>query len=72
MPAATAAKRVLGDLTDARAKKRKVEAGAYGTKREDRIAKLSQKKSSFEGDLEKLTQELHELKEGMYSRVWPD
>ncbi|KAF8421003.1 DNA polymerase family B-domain-containing protein [Tirmania nivea] len=43
-------------------KKRRLEASSSGQTRGDRIAKLSQQKSSFEGDLEKLTQGLTDLK----------
>ncbi|RPB11091.1 DNA polymerase delta subunit [Morchella conica CCBAS932] len=54
------------------AKKPKIEEGAktVGETREARLAKASQsvKKSSFEGDLEKLTQEIHELKGGNAER----
>lgn len=47
-------------------KKRRLEAASSGQTRGDRIAKLTQQKSSFEGDLEKLTQGLTELKGGLY------
>ena len=47
-------------------KKRRLEPTASGQTRGDRIAKLTQQKSSFEGDLEKLTQGLTELKGGLF------
>lgn len=49
-------------------KKRRLEAPSSGQTRGDRIAKLSQQKSSFEGDLEKLTQGLTELKGGPFNQ----
>ncbi|KAI5810896.1 DNA polymerase family B-domain-containing protein [Peziza echinospora] len=70
MPPAATSKRVLADSAKATvdaSKKRRIEpnGSSTGEKRGDRMAKLSQQqaKSSFEGDLEKLSQGINEAKE---------
>ncbi|KAF8477172.1 DNA polymerase subunit delta large [Kalaharituber pfeilii] len=64
MPSTTAPKRIIERNGDTNlVKKRRLEANGNGETRGDRMAKLSQPKSSFEGDLERLTQGLTDLKE---------
>lgn len=66
-PGATGPKRATTDDDDSsQAKKRKLglPSSSNGQTRGDRIAKLAPKKSSFEGDLEQLSQGITELKGG--------
>ena len=66
-PGATGPKRVTtGNDDSSQAKKRKLgpPSSSNGQTRAERIAKLAPKKSSFEGDLEKLSQGITELKGG--------